>query len=97
MKEGFRKLISPGVYTPSTTQTPVTPLKANGVEGGAFEKSYSRNFDSTAYGVGVAVVVVSKDGCGRRNDLFRRLGWLSEGRGNVGVETICFDGFRKYL
>ena len=52
---------------------------------------------STAYGVGLAAVVVSEHGCGRRNDLFRRLGWLSGVRGVLGIETICFDGFRKYL
>jgi len=79
------------------TQIPATPLRANGVGLSAFEQSYGRIFDSTAYGVGVAVTVVSEDGCARRTDLFRRLQLLSEGRGDVGVETICFDGFRKYL
>ena len=40
-------------------------------------------------------VVISGDGCRRRNDMFRRLGWLEGGRGDVGVETICFDGFQS--
>lgn len=45
---------------------PTSPLKANGVGGGAFDQSYSQNFDSMVYGVGVAAVVVSEDsGCER--------------------------------
>jgi len=76
------------------TEIPATALKANGVGGSAFEQWYGRIFDSTAYGVGVAVIVVSEDGCGGRTDLFR---WLSEGRGVVGNKTTCFDSFRNYL
>ena len=31
------------------------------------------------------------------DDMFHQLGRLSGGRGDVGVETVCFDGFQKYL
>jgi len=48
-------------------------------------------------GAGVMAIIISKDGCGHRNDIFCWFGWLSGGRGDGGIETMYFNGFRKCL
>jgi len=74
--------------------SPASSKKASRVGGGAFEHWHHRNIGGTAK---VGAAVVSEVGCGRRNDFFRRLGWLSGGKRDVGGDTTSFAGFRKRL